>query len=121
FSVRSPVSVNNSPFEASQALCEPVERLVPADLASEVPGGGALVDDEELRAGDLREVCEDLDVERRAHHRVVRSTRGEPCLRRRGEVGTWPPYRPRDRQLRERLGRGDDVDRVDGEAEPVAH
>ena len=50
----------------SDPLREAVVGLVPAQLALEAADRGVLVDDEQLGLGDLGEVAEHLDADRRS-------------------------------------------------------
>src|SRR5690606_8132842 len=70
----------DGPPRTSEALCEAVVHLVPPHLVAEAAARGALVDDEQLGARDVREHLERVDPGRRREHRVVRAAGREPRL-----------------------------------------
>src|SRR4051794_21082790 len=87
---------------SSQSPGEPVVGLVPPELLGELLGGGGVVDDEELGAGDAREVLQCLAADGRGQDGVVRAACEQPALGGRREVRRRLPDGPRDRQPRER-------------------
>src|SRR5579863_3857408 len=103
------------------AAGEPVVGGVGANLSFEGAGGGGRVDDEQLRAGHAGEVLERLHADGGGHHGVVRRPGGEPGGRCGGEVGLGLPDGAADGEPGQGGGRGDDLDGVRHEAEPVAH
>jgi predicted aminopeptidase len=120
------------PFEAVErlALVAPetssrpdrrVRRLVPSYLVPELAQSGVAVDEQELDPGHASKVFEVLDGEREGEAGVVRPAGVDPRASRNVEVGLRDPERTRDRQLRHRRERRDDVHHVHDHPEPIAH